>query len=246
MKKNRMMRLASALLVAVLLTTCAISGTFAKYVTTASASDTARVAKWGVTVTATGDDAFAQKYNNAADNAGTQVVSRLTLAGAEGGEASNVVAPGTYGTLASLDITGKPEVVVNVAVTADLNLGDTAAWTINCDHDNNPATPNENVLYCPIVFTVGSDKFALGTTYTTLAALEAAIEAKFTALSEPNVPANTDLSAKDITVGWEWAYESGADDAAKAITDICDTALGDKAVLPTIEFTYSASVTQVD
>ena len=52
MKKNRMMRVASALLVAVLLTTCAISGTFAKYVTTESGSDFARVAKWGVNVEA--------------------------------------------------------------------------------------------------------------------------------------------------------------------------------------------------
>ena len=54
MKKNRMMRLASGLLVAVLMTTSMISGTFAKYVTTASASDNARVAKWGVTLAANG------------------------------------------------------------------------------------------------------------------------------------------------------------------------------------------------
>ena len=48
MKKNKMMRIASVLLVAVLLSTCAISGTFAKYATTASASATASVAKWDV------------------------------------------------------------------------------------------------------------------------------------------------------------------------------------------------------
>jgi hypothetical protein len=47
MTKNKMMRVASALLVAVLLTTCAISGTFAKYVTSTDASDSARVAYWG-------------------------------------------------------------------------------------------------------------------------------------------------------------------------------------------------------
>lgn len=47
MKKNKMMRVASALLVAVLLTTCAISGTFAKYTTSTGSEDTARVAKWG-------------------------------------------------------------------------------------------------------------------------------------------------------------------------------------------------------
>ena len=47
MKKNKMMRLASLLLVAVLLTTSIIGGTFAKYVTTAEGSDSARVATWG-------------------------------------------------------------------------------------------------------------------------------------------------------------------------------------------------------
>ena len=46
MKKNKMMRIASVLLVAVLLSTCAISGTFAKYTSTASGSATATVAKW--------------------------------------------------------------------------------------------------------------------------------------------------------------------------------------------------------
>ena len=62
MKKNTMMRVASALLVAVLLSTCAISGTFAKYVTTASGSDTARVAKWDVQISGIADGLFAKTY----------------------------------------------------------------------------------------------------------------------------------------------------------------------------------------
>ena len=48
MKKNRMMRLASILLVCVLLTTSVISGTFAKYTSQATASDSARAAKWDI------------------------------------------------------------------------------------------------------------------------------------------------------------------------------------------------------
>lgn len=50
MKKNVMMRVASALLVAVLMTTCAISGTFAKYTSTTTGTGTARVAKWAFVV----------------------------------------------------------------------------------------------------------------------------------------------------------------------------------------------------
>ena len=51
MKKNKMMRIASVLLVAVLLSTCAISGTFAKYTSTFEGTSTAaKVATWNVTV----------------------------------------------------------------------------------------------------------------------------------------------------------------------------------------------------
>ena len=63
MKKNKMMRIASVLLVAVLISTCAISGTFAKYVTRAEGTDTARVAKWGILLTVEGS-AFADKYES--------------------------------------------------------------------------------------------------------------------------------------------------------------------------------------
>ncbi len=50
MKKNTMMRIASVLLVAVVLTTCAISGTFAKYTSEKEVSDSATVAKWSFEV----------------------------------------------------------------------------------------------------------------------------------------------------------------------------------------------------
>ena len=48
MKKNKAMRLGSVMLVLALLTTCAMSGTFAKYVTSVSGTDQARVAYWGL------------------------------------------------------------------------------------------------------------------------------------------------------------------------------------------------------
>ena len=55
MKKNIMMRLASILLIAVLMSTCAISGTFAKYVTEQGGTASARVAKWSFKVGDTED-----------------------------------------------------------------------------------------------------------------------------------------------------------------------------------------------
>ena len=242
MKKNKMMRAASALLVAVLLTTCAVSGTFAKYTTADDGTDTARVAKWGVTVTATGDNVFDNSYDDATNGAtaGTKVVSSVTT--------EDVLAPGTNGTLGGIAITGTPEVMVDVDVTATLTL---AGWTI--DHDNDPATPNEE--YCPIVFTIDGETYGTGDgvvtpTHTSAnidalqTAIKNAIESKFSSLTADNVGANEALDSS-VSVSWAWDFNT----AGTGDYDKYDTALGDLAAAgtaPTIAFECEATVTQVD
>lgn len=47
MKKTKLMRAALLLLVLTLITSCFVGGTFAKYTTSASGNDSARVASWG-------------------------------------------------------------------------------------------------------------------------------------------------------------------------------------------------------
>lgn len=54
MRKNRTMRLAALLLALTLITSCFVGGTFAKYTSTATGSDTATVAAWSFIVN--GDD----------------------------------------------------------------------------------------------------------------------------------------------------------------------------------------------
>ncbi len=88
MKKNRMMRLVSVLLICVLLTTSIISGTFAKYTTEGSVTDTARVAKWGIKIDVT-SGLFAMTYNSPDTTTPTVTVSSS--------DDSNLVAPGTSG-----------------------------------------------------------------------------------------------------------------------------------------------------
>lgn len=121
MKKNKMMRAASVLLVAVLLTTSIISGTFAKYVTSGDVSDSARVAKFGVTVTSSGklfDKTYFNVNNDKSNLPGgtTTETDDNTVLTVEATE--NVVAPGTKGPDAdplTLSVTGKPEVDVLVS-----------------------------------------------------------------------------------------------------------------------------------
>ena len=54
-KKNWTLRAAVLMLALVLITSCFVGGTFAKYVTSGSGTDSARVAKFGVTVKANVD-----------------------------------------------------------------------------------------------------------------------------------------------------------------------------------------------
>ena len=183
MKKNVMMRVASALLVAVLMTTCAISGTFAKYTTTDStALETARVAKWGVNVDAMGETAFKTNYEEG------DVVSQTS---------NKVVAPGTEGVLGGITISGQPEVKVSVSVDATVTL---TGWTV------------DGVDYCPIVFTVVVDNDTENPTVLQqgaqtaeqfAAAVEAAIENVF---SVGTVNAGVSLN-KSVSVSWAWAFE---------------------------------------
>ena len=115
MKKNRMMRLASVMLIAVLMTTCTISGTFAKYVSSAEASATARVAKWGVEFVTHSDDLFKPQYRY--NTTPTGVNAEFSV------EADvDVVAPGTFGTgysfTTAYPVGGKPEVSYEVTFDA--------------------------------------------------------------------------------------------------------------------------------
>ena len=219
MKKNKMMRAASALMVAVLLTTSVISGTFAKYVTSGNASDTARVAKWGVTVTGTADT-FKEVY---AKNDNSSTLDGNTVVSTE-----DVVAPGTSGSMAAFTITGTPEVAVKVAFTGTLDLGD--KWV-----DSNSA------YYCPIEIKVGDTTFE-GTTYGSAELFENAVNAKIATYSK-DYAAGTDLStigANAPAISWKWAFE-GNDDK--------DTYLGNQAAegnAATISLNVKVTVTQID
>lgn len=232
MRKNRMMRAASALMVAVLLTTSTISGTFAKYVTTESGSDTARVAKWGVDITADSFGMFATDYKTT-DTFAT-FTGDYSVSSADDGNREDVLAPGTGGSFVDIAITGTPEVAVDVAVVATVDVSDN--WEVAGD------------FYCPIIVTVGGEEIS-GLDYASVADFEAAIEAKIESYSKQYAP-NTDLSGintKDLDISWRWDFE-GATGSENNQTDEQDTALGNKAVGEdlTISIGVEITVTQID
>lgn len=130
MKRNFMMRLASCILIAVILTTCITFRTYAKYVTSDSANDSARVAKWGVNIVVSGSlfsNAYLDKNkgNIPSSSWSTNYVNdHITVATSTDGE-ENIIAPGTKSdTGLSIFISGKPEVATKITVEKNENNSD--------------------------------------------------------------------------------------------------------------------------
>lgn len=227
-KKHWTMRVGVALLALTLITSCFVSGTWAKYVTSGTGSDTARVAKFGVTVTAEGET-FATQYNSGQSEYKDAVVVRS-------GTVDKVVAPGTYGNVSVIKLTGTPEVSVKVSYEAtEFELGDN--WV---DKDGE--------YYCPLEFTVRSDSdngtaVLKGADYTSADEFETAVKNAIKTYSTTYEP-GTDLTvanAQTLTVYWAWAF-TGND-------DVKDTYLGDRVAeneAATISLTVTTTVAQVD
>lgn len=185
MKKNNALRVAAGLVVAVLLSTCLVSGTYAKYTTRDDSTDTARVANFGVKVTAADGSAFKTTYNNGAVQSENNT--------------DTVVAPGTSGSMTAVKLSGTPEVKVEVKNEATVQL---TGWAVDAD-----------TYYCPLEVTVGSTTLK-GSAYQSTTEFENAIKAAIDGITA-TYDANTNLSNEAAAcpqISWEWKYEGNNDD----------------------------------
>ena len=199
MKKNNMLRIASVLLVAVLLSTCAISGAFAKYVTSGSTSDDARVAAFGITVTpANATDLFVEELS-VEDNGATTYYVQAD---------EDVVAPGMSGSLQNaLAITDSGrEVAIKASITADLAL---TGWAI------------DGTYYCPIVITVGTTPLS-GLDYASAAEFEEAVEEALNVAEALYQPADS-FTQTVANVEWAWAFTGNDDEKDTALGTAADS-----------------------
>ena len=232
MKKIKAMRFASALLVIALLTACAISGTFAKYTTSTTGSDSARVAYWGF-----GEDAattinlFSTSYDNSVSST------------------EDVIAPGTSGSstfkFAYGGTKAAPEVNYTFTVDAALPEGVT-------DYDSLDDNPN---FYWTLKVKEGdSDLTDVGTTDTKYQKVSELIAAIKALAGETNgsktyeagkLPDAFD-NKQEYTIGWVWDYEAGSDDSAKTTNNATDTNMGNASTLEKIGIKISITATQVD
>lgn len=221
MKKNRAWRAAALLCLCAIATTGLVGGTLAKYVASGDiAEQSARVAKFGVTITPTSNKLFKTTY--AKDDSTTTVAN--TVVGS-----ADVVAPGTSGTITgfSLSESGR-EVAVRVSYSGTVELGD--GWQ--------DATGS---FYFPVSLTIGTTTIDGGAYYGNKAGLTAAISEAFeTAKADYGV--GTAISGDSgLAVSWSWAFTGGTNQ-----TDERDTFLGNNNTGATITVNVKATVTQID
>jgi len=226
-----------------LLTTSVISGTFAKYVTTASGSDNARVAKWGVEISGMADGLFAKTY---AKNSETTIANTVVAE-------EEVVAPGTKNDKGvTFSLTGTPEVAVKIDIVVKGSTKETITDVVlpggeYTDWTQAPYTSTFNLAdqYNPVVFTLKDGETTLATG--TLAQIEAFLEGK-SGEYEPGTNLSTILGGTTgtYTLTWAWTFEGN---------DQADTLLGNLAAgnadaidgaSTAVDFKIAITATQID
>lgn len=221
-RKSKLMRASGVLLVLTLITSSLVGGTFAKYVTTGTAEDSARVAKWGVDVEWTGA-MFSSVYKNPTD-------ATTTVQADE-----KVVAPGTKGGPLALSISGTPEVSVKVTTDVSVDLGNN--WMVDTNSDE-----SVDIFYCPLVFTLNNVEIADGKDYSSVEALEDKIAEEIQKVANNRTFQAGDSIDANCEIEWEWPFETEGNDAY-------DTYLGDQAAADnaaTVSMTLTTTVTQID
>ncbi len=194
MKKNWMLRLGLLAMVLTLVTMPMVSSTYAKYVSEATGTDTARVAKWGVVVNADVKNIFGDAYDVTTSDLSVDYATGTVTVKAVA-DNTNIVAPGTKGSF-KFGVTGQPE--VSVAMTYDATIA-LSGWTVITAED-----------YMPINWTIqrsSDSKFWDGDTWEdtatnlTASQLDAMID-----VLDANYAPNATTLANTYTVNWEWPF----------------------------------------
>ena len=233
MKKNKMMRAASGLLIATLLTTSVIAGTFAKYTTSADGTDTARVAKWGFgTTTMTLDGLFSNAYKTDGTTAGTSDDATVKTTA----DKTDIIAPGTNGSaqfgFTYAGDTTAPEVAYTFKVdTTGSKIDDSIknntsiVWSLDgaeCKAEKNKTS--WEVLLDKINALDGNEtdnKYAPNTLPTAF-----------------GVTGDNSSTGYIHTVSWEWKYDNSNDTA--------DTVMGNADTLAGVTLKITITATQID
>lgn len=246
-KKHWTLRAAGLLSALVLITSCFVGGTFAKYVTTGGGHESARVAKFGVTMSVANDKAFKQNYTK--DDTSIPDSAQINYS-VESSGPENLVAPGTKGSnFVVLSIKGTPEVAVNVKIAAEghdvfLKAGEYLDLTTAAARDT---------------FTLKNDYHPITYTLTKNGAATPVVKGNLNDIVDylnkrsGNYPAKTDLTSEigEYELSWEWKFEGGNDQADTLLGTLAASGPTGLGVDPTkysplVHLELAATVTQID
>ena len=151
-KKIYTMRIAAGVMTAALLSTCAISSTFAKYTTAQTGTDSARVAKWDIRInsesmkTATTTFVF-DLFNTTYDSDSSYTVKSSGT--------DNVIAPGTTGSFA-LVINNRSEVTATYEI--DYTVTNSASIPVEFSVDNGTSWTHDLTDVTAVTLAMGSSE----------------------------------------------------------------------------------------
>lgn len=255
MKKNKTLRFAACLLLLCLITTCVIGTTLAKYTTAGNASDEARVAKWGVTISMEADPLFKNEY------AKTDTSTTYTGLAVKSEGDAKVVAPGTDSTQAYgpaiFSITGTPEVATRIKI----ELTNVQDVVLKAGVYKDPTTTADATFtlasdYYPVVFTLKQTKnyagdIAGGGTVLqtgTLAQIQSFLNT-YSGTSGKDYKPNAKLDS-EFQLSWAWNFV-GNDKADTYLGNLMaglnpDSFTEDTDYCLKVAYTLNITVTQID
>ena len=225
MNKNR--KKIMAVLALTLALACVAGGVLAKYVTSSTGGDSARVAYWGFDQSATIDiQMFDGTYDNVASS-----------------NEDNVIAPGTSKTT-TFAFGYTPKADTANALTAGAIAAPEVAYTFAVDvditGDYDALDANENFYW---TLQDGEEE---AVEYHTVAELLAALkalsgDASGSKVYQPGELPEAFTAADEVyTIGWAWDFSADADG------DAADTLMGNAQDLDDVTFSITVSATQVD
>jgi hypothetical protein len=227
LEKTKILRWAVVLVALDIATICIICGIYASFVQTSTTNEITTLEKWGVKISAPAST-LEKSYSS-------QDGKTLTLH--SDSAYGDIVAPGSNYNLGHFTITGTEH--SDIAVTCRSNLSFDENWRLEDGYTQ----------YCPIVFTVGNDKYKVGDitseadnthVYATIDELEKAvknaIESMYTQNGEYHMLSDGTWEITYGNVEWEWDFYK--DDTY----DSYDTMLGNSDPLPTFAIDISLTL----
>lgn len=255
MKKNWTVKVAALMLALTMITACFVGSTFAKYVTRAEGQDEARVAKWGIIMSATGEPGFKTEYEADDPNYTDPDGTGLTVKSDNG---DKVVAPGTKSDGVTVTIQGTPEVAFALALdlsnTQDIVLpkGEYTDYTRYYMNDQGVWGYHDKINlaedYHPIQYTLTIDIPGIGTASKT-GTLEEIVAALNNFANSDNLtmqfPPLTNVEGS-ITLSWEWPFEQNMDAADTYLGNVAAGVVTDANAVTNLVVDLTASATQID